>query len=155
MTPRPHSDSPVVVRTRRSSHAARCLAGLAVLALAGGCAGGPESRESVSSTQFQDVVVPSGMRLIDDVHQSYSTVAASWRLGHFVYSGLLRSDEAASYVRQRMPQHNWQLAAEEAVDANTVKLRFVRAQYVAEYKFIHLEGRLQMVVDYSTDYPSR
>lgn len=119
------------------------------------CADVPQSRDSVSSAQFQDVVVPDGMRLLDDMHQSYSNVASTWRLGHFVYSGLLGSDTAMNYVRQRMPQHNWQLASEETIDATTVKLRFVRAQYVAEYLFVRLEGRLQMVVDYTTDYSPR
>lgn len=126
---------------------------MAALVLSG-CASAPRD-EVVAATQFQDIVVPDGLRLIDDAHESASVEAASYRQGHFVYSGSTRREEAANYVRQRMPQHNWVLVADEAVDANTNRLRFVRGHYSAEYKFIRMDGRMQMVVDYQTDYSSR
>lgn len=116
-----------------------------------------QSRENdgVSASQFKDVVVPAGLRLLDGAHESHSIEAASWRLGHFVYSGSVPDEEAASYVRQRMPQHNWELVVDERVDENTTKLRFLRGHYAAEYRFIRQDGRTQMVVDYQTDYARR
>lgn len=120
-----------------------------------GCASEPQPDETVTASQFKDVVVPDGLRLVDDAHQSHSVEAANWRLGHFVYAGTMRRDDAVNYVRQRMPQHNWVLAGEEAVDDNTTRLRFTRGHYAAEYKFVRFEGRLQMVVDYRTDYTTR
>jgi len=102
--------------------------------------------------QFQDVVVPAGLRLIDGQRQSHSVEAASYRHAHYLYSGTVRPEEAIGYVRLRMPQHKWQLAAEEEVDENTVRLRFVRGQYSADYSFTYTGGVLQMVVDYKTDY---
>jgi hypothetical protein len=116
-----------------------------------GCVGSPRD-EVVSSVQFQDVVVPDGLRLIDDAHQSHSVEAANYRLGHFVYYGGIRREDAANYVRLRMPQHSWVLVADEVVDENTNRIRFVRGHYSAEYKFIRMDGRMQMVVDYQTDY---
>lgn len=119
------------------------------------CASAPAANEAVNAGQFQDVVVPMGLRLVDDAHESYSLQAASWRDGHFLYAGAVRVDDAVSYVRQRMPQHNWALVAEEVVDPVTTRLRFVRGLYSAEYRFIRQDGRIQMVVDYKTDYTPR
>lgn len=121
----------------------------------GGCSSAPTSNESVQANQFQDVVVPAGLRLVDDAHESHSAQAASWRMGHFLYTGSVRSEEAVNYVRQRMPQHNWELVADEVVDTNTTRLRFVRGLYSAQYQFIRQDGRTQMVVDYQTDYTPR
>jgi hypothetical protein len=106
----------------------------------------------VSSVQFHDVVVPDGLRLIDDAAQSYSREEAGWRHGRFVYAGATRVAEAAAYVRMRMPQHGWQLVADEAVDEATSRVRFARGHYVTEYMFVQNEGSTQMMVDYRTDY---
>ena len=126
-----------------------------MLLVFGGCESEPQPRETVTATQFQDVVVPAGLRLIDDSHQSHSVEAAGWRMGHFIYAGPLQRDEAISYVRQRMPQHSWELVADEVVDETTTRLRFVRGHYSAEYKFVRMDGRVQMVVDFQTDYTPR
>jgi len=129
---------------------------VAGVGLFGSCAAEqPRENDGVSSSQWKDVVVPTGLRLLDDAHESHSVEAASWRLGHFVYSGTVSREEAASYVRQRMPQHNWELVADERVDENTTRLRFLRGHYAAEYRFIRQDGRTQMVVDYQTDYSRR
>lgn len=115
----------------------------------------PRESDGVTASQFKDVVVPAGLRLLDDTHQSHSVAAASWRLGHFVYAGATPRDDAANYVRQRMPQHNWEKIVDETIDENTTRLRFVRGHYAAEYRFIRQDGRTQMVVDYQTDYSRR
>ena len=115
----------------------------------------PREDDGVSASQFKDVVVPAGFRLLDDAHESHSIEAASWRLAHYVYTGTVPGEEATSYVRQRMPQHNWELVADEKVDENTTRLRFLRGHYAAEYRFIRQDGRTQMVVDYQTDYSRR
>jgi hypothetical protein len=142
------------VETLRAGLACFALA-VAPLAVLAGCTSEPQPDETVTASQFRDVVVPAGLRLVDDAHQSHSVEAANWRLGHFVYAGTMRRDDAISYVRQRMPQHNWVLAGEQVIDDNTTILRFTRGHYAAEYKFIRQEGRLQMVVDYRTDYTTR
>lgn len=127
----------------------------APFSLLSGCASEPQPDETVTASQFKDVVVPAGLRLVDDAHQSHSVEAANWRLGHFVYAGTMHRDDAVNYVRQRMPQHNWVLAGEGAIDENTTRLLFTRGHYAAEYKFVRIDGRLQMVVDYRTDYTTR
>jgi hypothetical protein len=97
------------------------------------------------------------MQLLEDAHQSHSVEAASWRQGRFVYGGLVAPADAASYVRERMPLHNWELVKDETTETQpiTTTLRFVRGDYVAEYAFTRVEGRTQLVVDYDTNYTRR
>lgn len=113
--------------------------------------------DGVQAVQFKDMVVPAGLRLLDDSHQSHSVETSGWRQGRFVYSGLVQPAEAASYVRERMPLHNWELVKDEttAVEPVTTTMRFLRGYYVAEYRFTRVDGRTQLVVDYDTDYTSR
>lgn len=111
--------------------------------------------DGVSATQFQDVVVPSGMRLIDGAHESASREVGGWRQGKFVYQGNTRLEDAVAYVRLRMPQHSWDAAGSENIDPEGCKLRFTRGIYSADYTFERREGVTQMVVDYSTDYSRR
>ena len=136
----------------------RTAARLCALALTGafsflaGCETGANSAgDGVNATQFQDMVVPDGLRLRDRGHESYSRQEASWRMGHFVYEGRTGVDEAIGYVRQRMPQHNWNMVGEELAEP-VPRLRFERGIYTAEYTFERRDGSTQMVVVYNTDY---
>ncbi|MFK7739452.1 MAG: hypothetical protein AB8H80_03945 [Planctomycetota bacterium] len=109
----------------------------------------------MDSRQFKDVVVPAGFRLQDRAHESYSREDASYRQGHFIYSGGMRISDAASYVMQRMPQHSWTMVGDELVDDTDRKLRFERGVYSASYQLSRRDGRTQMVVEYATDYTRR
>jgi len=141
---------------RRAVHVVALVALVAVAGLFGSCATEqPRESDGVSASQFKDVVVPAGLRLLDGAHESHSIEASGWREGHFLYTGTVPGEEAANYVRQRMPQHNWELVVDERVDENTTRLRFLRGHYAAEYRFIRQDGRTQMVVDYQTDYARR
>ncbi len=115
----------------------------------------PTTAYGVSAVQFQDVVVPAGMQLRDSAHESHSRVEASWRKAHFIYSGQTPVQSAVSYVRERMPQHNWTMVAEEQVEEAGVKIRFERGIYSAEYVFSRADGATQMVVDYDTQFQRR
>ncbi|MBL9079285.1 MAG: hypothetical protein JNL08_17420 [Planctomycetes bacterium] len=137
-------------------HAIPKLCALAVLSSAlwfGACQGGANKvAYGVTASQFQDMVVPAGMRLRDGTNESYSRQEAGWRLGHFVYEGPTAVDEAMGYVRQRMPQHNWQKVEDKASENEPARLRFERGIYTAEYTFERREGATHMVVRYTTDY---
>jgi hypothetical protein len=109
----------------------------------------------VSAVQFQDVVVPDGMALVDRFHESYSREEAGWRLGHFEYVGQPRVEDACSHLLLRMPQHHWRLASDETSEDKTRKLRFERGRYVAKYTLQRIDGVTHMVIDYSTEIPSR
>lgn len=111
--------------------------------------------DGVSAVQFQDVVVPSGLRLIDGSHESASREVAGWRQGRFVYQGDTRIEDAIAYVRQRMPQHNWEVTGSVNLEPPGCRLQFARGIYSAEYTFERREGVTQMVVDYRTDYSRR
>ncbi|MCA8976474.1 MAG: hypothetical protein KDC98_17270 [Planctomycetes bacterium] len=122
------------------------------------CAGPlPRGKDGVTAIQFQDMVVPAGLCLIDDAHQSHSVEAASWRYGRFVYTGMVKPAEAASYVRQRMPLHAWQCVRDVTTpgDRSSTTQRFERAHYVAEYCYTRIEGQTQLVIEYDTDYTPR
>lgn len=129
---------------------------LACLALLAGCeTRDPTRGYGVGAVQYQDVVVPAGLKLREDGHESYSRDDAGWRQAHLVYVGQTRVDEAANYVRQRMPQHSWSIVANEELEGGVVKLRFERSVYTAEYTFVRADGATRMVVDYATDYTRR
>lgn len=115
----------------------------------------PTTAYGVSAVQFQDVVVPAGMQLRDAAHESHSRIEAAWRKAHFVYSGQTAVQAAASYVRERMPQHNWTMVSEEQLEETGLKIRFERGIYSAEYVFSRADGATQMVVDYDTQFQRR
>jgi hypothetical protein len=54
-----------------------------------------------------------------------------------------------------MPQHGWELTADEMVNENKVRLHFVRGPYFADYLFLRQDGFTQMIVDYKTDFANR
>jgi len=127
-----------------------------LLALTSGCeTGADRAGYGVNATQFQDMVVPAGLRLRDRGHESYSRQEAGWRMGHFVYVGATGVEEAAGYVRQRMPQHSWKMVSEDVTADQVARMRFERGIYSAEYTFQRRDGSTQMVVVYNTDYSRR
>lgn len=129
---------------------------LGSLPFLGGCqSGANKAALGVQATQFQDMVVPAGMRLRDAQNESHSRQEASWRLGHFVYQGSTAMDEAIGYVRQRMPQHNWTKIEDAVGDEDVARLRFERGIYTVDYTFERRNGATHMVVDYKTDYSRR
>ncbi|MCK5942176.1 MAG: hypothetical protein KAI24_09420 [Planctomycetes bacterium] len=129
---------------------------MALLALLGvlsqSCQNGPNEAPEVDSRQFQDYVVPSGFRLQDRRHESFSREEASWRYAHYVYTGSDQVDVAASYVQANMGRHSWQLVGAEDVDETSKRLRFQRGIYATDYLFRRADGVTQMIVDYTTDY---
>jgi hypothetical protein len=119
------------------------------------CQTGSAEPAGVDSRQFQDVVVPDGFYLKDRAHESFSREEATWRHGHFVYSGSAYVDQASTYVQGRMPHHSWKLISQETVEDDGVHLRFERGIYSADYLISRRDGTTHMVVDYATDYSRR
>jgi len=117
------------------------------------CQTGPNEPPAVDSRQFQDLVVPSGFRLKDRVHESFSREVETWRNGHYVYSGRPDVASAAAYVEANMGRHSWSLvASDDDGDETTKRLQFERGIYSADYTFERADGFTKMVVDYTTDY---
>ena len=142
-------------RTLRSSFLAAPILAAPILGLLAlpGCQSTPgdDGDYGVSAVQFQDVVVPNGMALIDKHYESHSREEAGWRYGHYEYKGTAPVSEACSYLLQRMPQHNWQLVGDDQPTENARKLRFQRGRYVADYLVERAEGATRMVIDYRTE----
>ncbi len=129
-----------------------------LLALLSSCKNSPNAPSDdmgVRAIQFQDVVVPAGMTLKVDQHQSASVEEGGWRYGDFTYTGLGRVEDATAYVLERMPQHAWELKADETPDRFTRRLLFTRGRYRADYTIRRTEGITLMTVQYRTDVPGR
>lgn len=120
-----------------------------------GCTSTGNSSSSVGTEQFRDVIVPAGLRLQADANQSYALEAASWRHARYVYLGRVRKDDAIAYIKQRAPQHNWQVMGESDLDDTRSMLRLERKPHTATYTFSLSGGQLTMMVDYRTDYGSQ
>ena len=129
---------------------------IAVLALSGAlsqsCQMSPNEPPGVDSKQFQDYVVPSGFRLKDRKHESYAREVASWRHGHYIYSGSSKVAAAASYVEANMGRHSWRLVTNEEVDEKSKRLQFERGIYTTDYLFQRDGNVTRITVDYKTDY---
>lgn len=108
-----------------------------------------------SAVQFQDVVVPTGLKLVERFAESHSREAAGWRYGHFEYVGQTTIKEAADHLLERMPQHSWQVAADNASDPQLRHIQFKRGAYVVDYRLERIHGETHMVVDYDTKIEAR
>ncbi len=131
---------------------------LAALLILGSCAsteGTGDGDRGVSAVQFQDVVVPDGMKLLDQFHESHSRETGGWRFGHFEYIGSPPVQDACAHLLLRMPQHLWRLATDESPTDSTRKLRFERGRYVADYMLQRIDGVTHMVIDYQTQIESK
>jgi len=113
------------------------------------------TEDGVSAVQFADIVVPSGVHMVDRFHESHSKEEPGWRHGHFEYVGSTSIEEASSHVLQRMPQHNWRLVSDEQPNESTRRLRFERGRHLVNYSLQRVEGVTQMVVDCSTQIPQQ
>lgn len=129
------------------------LMGLALASLTGCESTIPPGGYGVSAIQFSDVVVPDGMRLRQGEDESYTLEVGKWRSGHLVYGGTAQLTAVSSYVLERMPQHAWELTADEAPDEQNRRLRFERGDYVAEYNIRRRENLTTMIVEYTTIPP--
>ena len=121
-------------------------------ALSQSCQMAPNQPPEVGSRQFKDYVVPSGYRLKDRYHESYAREVASWRHGHYIYTGSGDVALAVAYVEANMGRHSWRLVGTEEVEDSGKRMKFERGIYSADYLF-QPDGKLtRMTVDYKTDY---
>ena len=111
---------------------------------------GSDQDYGIASTQYADIPVPSGMKLIDDPKVSHSSEAGSWRFGDFAYEGSASLADAGNYMMSRMPKHDWKLVSEEVPTPNSRVLRFERGIYSAECRLVRESATTRMEVKYRT-----
>lgn len=141
--------------TRTFHELRRATLGAFLLAALLGCeSAGGSGEYGVKATQFADVVVPAGMKLRDRANESHSRDDGGYRTAHLVYSGQSRVEDIESYLRLRMPSHNWQLVAESKIEEGIV-MKFERDVYSVQYSVARADGATLMTVDYATDYSRR
>jgi len=128
-------------------------AAAALLLLATACQAPIENR-GVTAVQFEDAYIPAGMQLRSDTHQSHSVEVreASYRQGHFEYTGNDPVDEVCEDLLRRMPKNGWRLVEDSGATNNRL-LRFERQPYVTEYRVSRDQSTTRMVVDYRTEQP--
>lgn len=109
----------------------------------------------ISAVQFQDLVVPQGMKLVERFAESHSREAAGWRYGHFEYVGQTQIQDACAHLLERMPQHSWQVIKDDASTPQARHIQFKRGAYVVDYRFERNFGETHMVIDYDTKIEGR
>lgn len=132
-----------------------CACSILLLATLSGCVTDTGAPSRVAADQFKDLIVPSGLSLQQSRHESYSEQVGSWRVGHYVYRGSLRAQDAIAYVQQRAPQHGWKAEPPVALDDDNTSLRLVRPPHRIDYTFTRIGGYLQVIADYRTEYDSQ
>lgn len=92
------------------------------------------------------------MRLQDEYHASDSLQIGDYRYANFVYAGGTPLAEASSYMRERMPQHAWQLVDESTDPQNDARrLRFQRGRYRADCHLTRQNARTTMQISVRTE----
>lgn len=123
-----------------------------VACVAGACtpANMIDRRIQVSASQFQDIPVPVGFRLVDSRHQSHSLALGPYRYGVFRYVGNTPVGTSVSYVIERMPQHAWTLVERTGQGTDAERLLFERDDYKTEYRVFRQDSSTHIEVDLST-----
>ncbi len=88
--------------------------------------------DGVSALQFQDIPVPSELRLVERFHSSDSRELGEYRYANFVYAGALPVGGVCSYLLERMPQHSWELEQDTSGSDGYRSLRFRRGNYAVD-----------------------
>lgn len=128
------------------------LALLAALSLSAACELPPPPDDGVSANQFSDIPIPEGLRLHERAHASDAVIKGNYRYANYKYSGTIPVAKVSSYLRERMPQHRWQLISEESESPRDEVLRFRRGKSVAECHLVRLELTTEMTVTVRTTY---
>lgn len=131
----------------------RPLAGFSLvlaLALSAACST-PGLGDGVQALQFADIPVPAGMRLQDEYHASDSLQIGDYRYANFLYAGGISVAEASSYMRERMPQHAWQLVDESGDPQSGQLLRFERGRYRADCQLTRRNARTTLQISVRTE----
>ncbi|MCA8941692.1 MAG: hypothetical protein KDB80_03960, partial [Planctomycetes bacterium] len=103
-----------------------------------------------SAIQFDDVPIPSGMRLATGPGFSHSHAVGSFRYGDFEYSGHVPVERVVEYMRSRMAVHAWDLAEFETSELAT-DLRFTRRPYVVTCHVFEQSATTKMQVSVRTE----
>lgn len=130
--------------TNRSSWRDRLL--WTPLLLLAACAGTRATDLGIQSVQFEDVRVPTRMRLVAEDARSHSvSVGSDYRYGDFEYVGSVPIEACADYLAQTMPQHRWTLV-EDTGGGPERTIRFERGIYDATYTIERKESTTRMTV---------
>ena len=81
--------------------------------------------------QPPDIPVPRGMVLSTHLHESNSVERGEYRHADLVYRGPNAPMAIGAYLKDRMPQHAYELVSQEKTDDQTEEFVFRRGQYVA------------------------
>ncbi len=106
--------------------------------------------DGVSAIQPNDLPVPFGMKLQDRLHKSFSRESGTYRQGDFFYAGEMPVAQVATYLLERMPQHNYELKSKESLGKNHEVLVFKRGRYTTTCIIDRQEMRTQLKYELRT-----
>ena len=69
---------------------------------------------SIARAQFDDIPAPEGFVLRSQTMESYSYQCGSFRSGKLIYDGPASPANVASYLRERLPLHGWEILSENS-----------------------------------------
>lgn len=72
----------------------------------------------IARAQFDDLPAPEGFILRSKAMESYSYQCGSFRCGRLIYDGTADPAKVASYLRERLPLHGWEILAESSPEGN-------------------------------------
>ena len=75
--------------------------------------------------QFEDLPVPRNMRLVTSANQSRSLERGKYRTAQLDYVGSSRLSTLEGFLRERLPEHGWQLVQEERPTRERLMQRWI------------------------------
>ena len=126
-----------------------CIAVFAALAVLASCQS--YSDFGVHSVQPRDIPVPLGMQLDTHLHRSDSVEVGEYRYANLVYRGSMPTMQIGDYLRNRMPQHSYELTSQERTDEDTEQYTFQRGPYIAICTVRRIDGRSELAIRLRTN----
>ena len=105
----------------------------------------------VHAVQPSDIHVPRGMVLDTHLHRSNSVEVGEYRHANLVYRGSTPTMEIGAYLKNRLPQHSYQLKSQERTDDSTEQFVFERGPYVVTCTVRRLERQSELDIKLRTN----
>jgi len=125
---------------------------LAILPLLSGCLIEPNpGGNGVSLVQADDIPVPIGMQLKDQLHESNTVANGDYRFENLVYEGKTSPMAVSAFLQERMPQHSHRLVTKSKKNDDCEVLVFKRGRYTSECTVRRLEFSTLLEIKVRTD----
>ena len=99
----------------------------AVIALAA-CQSSPPPASRLSTTPFEDVIVPRGATYLDANGESFAYRQPTFRCGRFTFDWQGPEADAIRFYKERLtaPPYSWTFVGEDGAQSGSTRLHFVK-----------------------------